>query len=90
MFFSVTSKASWRESMSPRNNDDLNRSNHAPMMQPPVTQDVRERAAKVLRAMYDRDELAPVEGWHWGSTLDAYMDILGLNGRPPHIPRPLG
>lgn len=51
------------------------------MMQAPQTSDMRIRAVSRLHDMDEQGLLQPVQGWD-GSPLDAYMDILGLNGRP--------
>lgn len=54
---------------------------HSTMMQPPALKESREQAIEKLKSLNIQKRLKPVHGWPVSQTLEAYMDILGLNGR---------
>lgn len=45
---------------------------------------VIKKASKNLKRFDDEGKLPPLPGWE-GPTLEGYMDILGLNGRPIRV-----
>lgn len=51
------------------------------MMQPPALEESRRQAIEKLEYLATQKRLKPVHGWPADQTLEAYMDILGLNGR---------
>lgn len=63
-------------------NDDLTSMSSPVLQQAPIQQDLRDQAFRNLWTWYKAGMLPPVEGWDHGSSFDAFMDILGLNGRP--------
>lgn len=62
---------------------DLHQGMHPATMQAPLQAELRDEALDRLKAMDEQGLLVPVPGWdrHEGTTLDAYIDILGLNDR---------
>jgi len=67
--------------MSPIRKDPMEKvTEQSVLMQPPTSQESRDGAVQALKSLSRRRLLKPVHGWQ-GSTLDAYLDILGLNGR---------
>lgn len=47
---------------------------------------VTRKAVSNLRRLYGEGMLPPIPGWE-GDTVEGYMDILGLNGRPVRVNR---